>query len=324
MTVSDDGETTSPEFRFELVDPLSQHKKEYRKLHNLLFPTTAMSFEWLEWYHGKIGSLRSGVVATRTYGVFDQDVLAGIWSVEPGEFITRTGKVIAIGRAFALGIHPDYRRKGLFVSLSKFAIEQERRLAEFEYIVSFPQAGRPVIAGHLKAGWEIVQNIDAFSFAPETLETFTPRSHVKWLSDFEDCRVSDDVPGSFKESPAYRNLRWLMHPENQYICLTCQQSYVVLKPYAGICHILDFQGGSAGISTLLEASKSLARRHRWREINIWCGETETYRQHIVDAGFKRGSGFSPAVVLVAVRIRAAAPLSLTTGSHIQMGADETY
>ncbi len=294
----------------KLINPLTRHREQFRRLHNLLFKNAAMSYEWLDWYHGKIGN------TTRTYGAFDKDSLVGTWSVEPKDF--NNGKVIKVGRCFAVGIHPAYRRQGLFVSLSKFAIEQERRLAQYEHILGFPQIGHPVVEGHLKADWEIVQHIETHSI--DTVENFTPRSRVQLISDFKAVRSSDNLSGSFKNSPDYRNLRWLEHPDNQYICLAHQNSYIVLKPYGGLCHILDLQGN---IGILLEVAKTLCYRHHWQELNIWCAKNEHHRQEIVNAGFREQSSVVSSVVLLAVTINASAPLNLTK-SHFQMGVEEGY
>jgi GNAT superfamily N-acetyltransferase len=315
---------TAPTFQFGLVDPLGRHARQYRQLHNLLFANTAMSSEWVDWYHGRIGALAGGPARTRTYGVFDGDLLVGIWSVEPKAFVAASGEETSVGRCFSVGIHPEYRRHGLFVRLSSFAIAQEREKADYDHILGFPQIGRPVIGGHLKAGWEIVQDVPVRRFDTERLEGFTPRSRARWIPSFEDLRPSADPRGAFRESPAYRNLRWLEHPDNQYVCLAHEQAHVVMKPYRDLCHVLDLRGDRTSVRLLLEVAKSLARRHRWKELNLWCAGNEVHRPEILDAGFVEGSEFAPAVVLIAVRIRSSQPFTLGNECHLQMGSEEIY
>src|SRR5207237_538630 len=130
-----------------------------------------------DWYHAGVAKAGGGQVA-RTHGVFDGEVLAGVWSVEPRQLTVDGQTQIPVGHCFAVGIHPDYQRQGLFVELSKYAIEQERIRGEMDFILGFPQQGRPVVGGHLKAGWEIVQEIDAWRIASESMDLATPRSRV--------------------------------------------------------------------------------------------------------------------------------------------------
>ncbi|MCX6842139.1 MAG: hypothetical protein NTX53_07665 [candidate division WOR-3 bacterium] len=309
---------------FRLIDPLSLHREPYKQLHNLLFVNTAMSYEWLDWYHRDIPRTNAGAHVTRTYGAFVQDTLAGIWSVEPKSFVSATGVVIEVGRCFAVGIHPDYRRHGLFVELSKYAIEQERILGQYEYILGFPQRGRPVVGGHLKAGWEVVQDIEAYHIDLESMNSVTSRARVKAVTAFGDLTLSVQLPGSFNVSPAYLNLKWLEHPDNYYICLWCDDSYIVLKPYGGICHVLDVQGERRAVSVLIDAAKTLCRRHRWQELDMWCASNEHYRAQVVEAGFNQDSAFVPPVVLIAVRIKAECPLDVVADSHFQIGVEEIY
>lgn len=311
-------------FEFRLIDPLALHREPYKQLHNLLFKNTAMSYEWLDWYHRDIAGTNAGAHVTRTYGVFAQDILVGVWSVEPKDFVSATGDVIEVGRCFAVGIHPDYRRHGLFVELSKYAIEQERILGQYEYILGFPQIGRPVVGGHSKAGWEVVQDIEAYHIDLESIDSVTSRSKVKVVTTFEDLNLSVYLPGSFKVSPTYLNLRWLNHPDNYYICLRCYDSYTVLKPYGGVCHILDVQGEGQAVNVLIDAAKTLCRRHRWQELNMWCASNDHYRAQVVEAGLHQGSAFVLPVVLIAVRINATRSLDVTAGSHFQIGVEEIY
>jgi GNAT superfamily N-acetyltransferase len=309
-------------FQFSLISSHGTELDKYKELHNIFFKGAAVSIDWINWYHNEIGSINGAYSGTRTYGAFDEDRLIGIWSVEPKTLKVKDDEDIKVGRCFAVGIHPDYRRRGLFVQLSEYAIKQERERGEYEYILGYPQVGRTVIGGHLKAGWEVVQDIQIYSSEPSVGSVY-PRSMAKVIYDFNAIKFPDKLHGSYNENADYRNLRWLQHPDLQYTCLNHGDAYIVLKPYSNFCHILDIKGSEKNVYTLLEISKTLAKRHGWTELNVWCADNEIYKKQILDAGFKCGANHGLAITMIAVRIKAKGPLVLND-CHIPMGVEEGY
>jgi hypothetical protein len=292
---------------------------EYKELHNSLFFGASISKEWIKWYHKDIP--RSTGLKTVTYAVYDKTKLVGVWSVEP-KLLNINGKATKVGRCFAVGIHDKYRRLGLFVSLSKFAISSEIKRSEFDYIICFPQKGRSVIGGHLKAGWKIISEIPIYS-----ANKFKNESHsisgVEIITDFNNLNYQNNLNGSFIESPLYRNNRWLKHPDYYYICLKHNNSYLILKIYSNFCHIIDFVGEKRDTILLLKTAKNLAFRHNWSEINLWCANNEYFKNEIIAAGFKEGANFGTSISLITVNINETKELKLDS-CHIQMGVDETY
>jgi len=312
-----------PIFHFCLIDPLATHAEEYRILHNILFPGAAVSSDWIEWYHGKISTTNQQYTETRTYGVFDSKRLIGMWSVEPKRLQVEDGKILNTGRCFSVGIDADYRRMGLFVSLSKYAIEQERKIGEYDYILGYPQKGRSVIGGHLKAGWELVQGIDIYSYEPSHEIGSYSKANASIVDDYGLFKTSTTHPGSYLESKEYRNTRWIEHLDNQYLQYKYNDAYIIIKPYSNFCHILDFGGNGEDVQILLEICKSLAFRHRWVELNLWCCELEIYKEQILKAGFSGGANYAFSVSMIAVRINAETELKLEK-CHLQMGIEEGY
>ena len=308
---------------FTPIAPLSLHREPYRKLHNLLFRNAAMSNVWLDWYHRDI-AVTNGRHDTRTYGAFVDGALVGIWSVEPKRFVTASGGEIDVGRCFAVGIHPDHRRHGLFVELSKYAIDQERLLGQYEYILGFPQTGRPVIGGHFRAGWEPVQEIEPYHIALPSMDGNTPKSQLSPIGNFDTLELAPSPPGGLAVSADYLQSRWIRHPDNSYLCFSYDNGYIALKPYGGVCHIVDLRGRQHEVRVLLDAAKTLCRRHQWQELNMWCAANEIYRPEVSEAGLSQGSAFVLPVLLIAVGIRSTEPLTLTDGCHFQMGVEESY
>lgn len=308
-------------FEYRLVDTLGIDHVKYRALHNVLFKGAATSSEWIEWYHKKIGGLKSWSKGTRTWGVFDEDELIGIWSVEPKN-LKISGNILNVGRCFAVGIHADYRRHGLFVSLSEFAIHQEKIYSEYEYILGFPQVGRAVIGGHFKAGWEEVLTVNIFSRKNEPRVFGSSRSRINFISDYKGL-VFENEFDSVVENSDYNNLRWIKHPDHQYLTYSYNNATIVLKTYSEFCHVLDLSGSIQNVTYLLEMVKSLAIKHGWLEVNAWCADREIYKDAFLASGFSNGAEFGLPVTLIAVRINADKPLVIDNCS-IQMGIEEGY
>jgi GNAT superfamily N-acetyltransferase len=308
-------------FQFRLVDAAGADHPKYKALHNSLFKGANTSSEWIQWYHKEVGNLKKWSKGTRTWGAFDGNELVGIWSVEPKNLKT-DNKLISVGRCFAVGIHEDYRRHGLFVALSEYAIQQEKQLGEYEYILGFPQVGRTVVGGHFKAGWEEVLNIDIFSRKNEPRVYGESKSALTLINDFNDIDIELQTDGIF-ETSEYNTLRYSKHPDHQYLTYKYKDAFIVLKPYGNFCHILDISGSIENATFLLNTVKSLAIKHGWAEVNAWCADREFYKVALLEAGFSPGADFGLPVMLIAVKINAHNPL-LITDCSFQMGIEEGY
>lgn len=309
-------EKSIKKFNYTTIDPSI---KQYKELHNSLFKGANISKEWINWYHKDIP--RSLEIETITYAVFDSEILVGIWSVEP-KLMNINGEIIKVGRCFSVAIHENYRRLGLFVALSKFAILSEKNRSEFDYIIGFPQKGRSVIGGHLKAGWEIIHEIPIYSAEKFEYEDY-PLSSVEIISDFNHLSCNNNLKGSFIETSEYRNTRWINHPDIHYICIKYNNSYVILKIFSNFCHIVDIGGEKKDIIHLLKTTKNLALRHGWVEVNLWCANNEFFKDEIIAAGFKEGANFGLPISVIAVKINEIKPL-LINHCHLQMGVEEGY
>jgi GNAT superfamily N-acetyltransferase len=313
-------------FIFRQIDPVSADKKIYKELHNLLFNSLSISEEWIEWYHGKIGSVEHWSTGTRTWGVFDKEKLIGVWSVEPKELLIEN-KLYKVGRCFAVGTHPDYRRRNLFVLLSKFAINEERKLGEYEYILGFPQQGKPVVGGHLKSGWEEVSKIDIYSISNQNNHQYPSRSIMKFITDFSELNSIENKRMrfllGFLEGPEYLNLRWSNHPNHQYLCYSYGDAFIVLKPYNNFCHILNIFGEGEEVSVLLKGVAVLSKKHGWEEITMWCSDTGKHKNVLEDVGFTKGAVHGLPIQFIAVKINAKKPLIIKE-NNFQMGVEEGY
>lgn len=302
------------DIQFRTINVLSQDLIEYQKIHNLLFPGMSIDYNWIQWCHNRL-------YHPRTYGAFNNDKLIGIWSVEPRKF-WKDSSIFSVGRCFAVGIHPDYRRKGLFVELSKYSLNYEKQLKQYDYIVGFPQTGRDVIGGHLKAGWYPVQTISSYCIEKKDINKHHLDAFKFFrLTSFKDIEYKRTIDGSFIESPSHKNLRWYYHPNNVYVTFNYHNSYIVLKPYKDICHILDVQGEETFY--LLAVAQKLCKSHNWECLTIWCADNEVYHNEIVKAGFTPNEKYMKSITMIACNINSKENLVLDK-CHIQTGVEEPY
>lgn len=311
-------------FNYRLIDPLGIDQENYLKIHNELFKSSSINKDWLIWYHKKIVLTNEKLGKTRTYGLFDKEKLIGIWSVEPKFLRNDDDCIIKVGRCFAVGISAEYRRMGLFVSLSEYAIREEIKLSECEYIIGFPQTGRSVIGGHLKAGWKEIQLNNIYSFNTENLIEKKYRKDINLLTDFNIITKYYNGNNSFVENGSYKNARYLQHPTHQYLTYYYGNSYIVLKNFSTFCHILDINGEEQEINTLIESCKSICKRHGLSEINVWCHEKYKYFKSINECGFKIGAKFGLPITIIAVNIKSSNNFQISNSFNFGMGVEEGY
>lgn len=311
-------------FDYKLIDPCGKEQEDYKKIHNELFRSAAIDNNWIEWYHEKVRVSDSRLSNTRTYGLYDGNRLIGIWSVEPKVMRNSNNELIKVGRCFAVGISSDYRRMGLFVSLSEFAIESERKRAEFEYIIGFPQTGRSVVGGHIKAGWEEITFVDIYSVDLRINDGKFFRNDAKEVIDFSNLSTPLNINNSFDEPASYRNIRFLMHPKLQYMIYTYDNAHIVLKPYSTFCHILEMQGSKKNVCRLIEVSKSICKRHGLVELNVWNNSEALYHEVLSECGFSNGAEHGLPITIIAARINANKKLLIEKEFNFGMGVEEGY
>lgn len=312
------------DFIYKLIDPTGSDLEDYKKIHSELFKSALIDDSWINWYHKRIPNSDSRLSFTRTYGLFDGRRLIGIWSVEPKILRDSNDNLIHVGRCFAVGISSDYRRMGLFVTLSEFAIESERERAEYDYILGFPQTGRSVIGGHFKAGWDEIALVDIYSIDLSINDGVCFRDAVKVITDFSSQETPQSSINSFDEPSEYRNVRFLRHPKLQYIMYSYEDAHVVLKPYSTFCHVLEIQGSRSNVKHLLEVCKSICKRHGLLELNVWNNSNALNNDLLVESGFSIGAEHGLPITIIAVNINAKNKLKIENQFNFGMGVEEGY
>ncbi len=319
---------------------VSLARAKVKRIHNQLFPGMSASTDWFRWYP-YIDAHFFDDEPTRFYVAYKENDIVGLWCVEPKKLMV-SGKEIPVGRCFAVGIHADQRRQGLFTDLSRYAIEEERKRGAYEYVLGFPQIGKPVVDAHLKAGWERVQEINTHVFPTTKVTQFAETSTLysaRKISDFSPLRHAMIYENGFSETPTYKNDRWLNHPENVYTCLRKDDSaFIVLKQHGEKMHVLDITNRSMlnGSSTesLLLCALTFARKHGCQTMSMWCADNDPLIDVIAvlnkklgfrDLGSWSWIDRSVSIDMLSVRITANAALQLRMReTAFSMGVEEGY
>lgn len=297
-------------FSYREVLTNEEDREAYIALHNDLFKSANIDRDWMDWYHVRLPSVRKSINKTRTFGVLDGNRLIGIWSVEE-IILSDTNKSYRVGRCFAVGIHSDYRRQGLFVSLSTYALGELKKSKEFEFLVGFPQKGRSVTGGHLKAGWELFGEIQLMS---KKIETY-PHIGVN-IGNVNNSleRVTSD---------SYLKARFLEHPYCNYSYFSYGDGLVILKGYADFVQIVYSHGNPKELEMLNLAMQRLAYRHGQKEILTWSNPLSLEHSNISKLGFATGSDNNVSVDIIHYPITINTPSSIL-GLNFYMSIEEGY
>lgn len=186
-------------------------------------------------------------------------------------------------------VHPEWQRRGLFVALGHYALEQDRARGR---VVALGMPNAQALPGHLRVGWREVVPLSRFvRLRP------TPRLHrCFWVTRFD--------PGLADCGPAHgvrvvHDLDWLTwrlrrRPERYYTILATERrgtlgGYVALKHYDdhGLrkVHICDLAAvDSEAVLDLLAGAEDFAvGRDR---LDCWTNPRAPWRREFIEAGFE--------------------------------------
>jgi len=263
-------------YKFRKVDIFRSGKQKFIDCYNTIFPSVQMTRQWFDWYY--VWNCDSKV---SVYGVFDSDNLIGIWCLHSCDL----NIPIKIARGFAMGIHPSYRKQGLFHELTQFVFKSEKRKKKYDLLIGLPRKTNPILKNHLKAGWEVLCEIPQY----EIFDITQMSQNKYWFDDLEldDYWENSYIPKWDKKILAYK-YDWdkrYYHPEQKYwICYYKNESNcVALKPYGDTLHILDMN--AQDVNDLLICVKNLAFRQKFSKITAWCHESDMFLVDLIRNGF---------------------------------------
>ncbi|MBN1654676.1 MAG: GNAT family N-acetyltransferase [Deltaproteobacteria bacterium] len=82
--------------------------------------------------------------------------IVGHYAILPATYLDENGRLIKYGLVIDVMVHPDYRKKGVFVDLGRFCLRTALEQQGIKHAIGFnftATALRAVLPGHLKVGW---------------------------------------------------------------------------------------------------------------------------------------------------------------------------
>ncbi len=91
--------------------------------------------------------------------------LVGSYSVIPLEYLNEAGDMIRVGLVVDVMTHPDYQRRGIFVSIGKYTLREAVTKLNLTFTIGYPCTKTTldaVIPGHKKVGWALCDRLNLY------------------------------------------------------------------------------------------------------------------------------------------------------------------
>jgi hypothetical protein len=91
--------------------------------------------------------------------------LVGSYSVIPLEYFNERGDVIRVGLVVDVMTHPDYQRRGIFVSTGKYTLHEAVTKLDLTLTIGYPftkTTFNAVIPGHKNVGWALCDRLNLY------------------------------------------------------------------------------------------------------------------------------------------------------------------
>jgi len=166
------------------------------------------SIQWLDWKYYKNPHGKAIVLVAETA----EDQLVGLRSFWPRQFVLND-RILLAYQAVDVGVHPDYRRQGIFTLLTHKAIELALEQGAVGFF-NFPhQTSMP---GYLKLGWLKIRRLHWWMHV-------TPESRARQPRDiqFDELNLSPSAGkggaiARFLRDPDYLKWRYFQRPDAKY------------------------------------------------------------------------------------------------------------
>ena len=94
-----------------------------------------------------------------------ENKLVGSYSVIPLEYINETGDTIRVGLVVDVMTHPDYQRRGIFVSIGKYTLAEAVKKINLTFTIGYlfsETTLNAVIPGHKRVGWALSDRLNLY------------------------------------------------------------------------------------------------------------------------------------------------------------------
>lgn len=91
--------------------------------------------------------------------------LVGSYSVMPLEYLNEAGDIIRVGLVVDVMTHPDYQRRGIFVSISEYSLPEAVKKLNLTFTIGYPFTEttlNAVVPGHKKVGWALCGRLNLY------------------------------------------------------------------------------------------------------------------------------------------------------------------
>lgn len=234
--------------------------------------------------------------------------IVGLRAFMRWELIDPGGTILRCARPVDTATHPDFRRRGVFQTLTEAAVEDARRRG-VDLIFNTPNADSG--AGYRKMGWSEVGGIGAM---------VRPRISSQWLRRPGRLPTPEDAVGGAHEvdiaallpprdavglrtprTEGYLRWRYLQHPTARYAAVSREGSTAIVRPNIrrGRSELLVSDvAGDQPVAPL----RSTIRAARTAYVGTWFAEDTPERKAALSAGFVNAPGVN-ALTLVARPLR---------------------
>ncbi|WP_338791418.1 GNAT family N-acetyltransferase [Bernardetia sp. MNP-M8] len=203
-------------------------------------------------------------------------------------------------------VHPDYRGYGLFVETGLFALKDSSKKGN-KIVIGIPNEN--AIRGHLKVGWNQLDNLYFLNINPSLCEDKPLESGIKELTNYKQLEnissFFEKYNYSIVRNKEFIKWRFLERPNKSYKIFILEEyekveGYIVLKKFLDEeqsilkTHIVDFGYNQIHhLKKLLNTSIYYSKQEKSHLLNMWhLTEESTEYNCIVSIGFRKTENFN--------------------------------
>jgi len=184
---------------------------------------------------------------TDVWLLYDKGKIIAQYTLQRQEYLYY-GTRITGALAFDLAVHPDYRKRGLFIDMGFHSLKEAGNLG-IQFVLGFPWEDGIALPGHKAVGWTMLGKLNIYEKEIEYLEYKEPK-YIKPISTFDRrfTRLSEEYGGRnimLNRTASYLNWRYILKPDSYYHAYKISYDdfligYFILKSYKEYLHIVDF------------------------------------------------------------------------------------
>ena len=179
---------------------------------------------------------------------FGKHSIVGQYTIQPQEYWIN-GIRVKGGLAFDLAVHPDHRKRGLFVRMGLDAMIKAKYHG-INFTLGFPFKDGIALPGHRKVGWTMLYPLYVYEKQipkVEKIEDYSITEIYKFETAFNRLAIrhKKDCPVMLVRDADYLNWRYSKESGSIYLCYKITDKkgligYFILKGHDEYIHIIDY------------------------------------------------------------------------------------